>query len=119
MKRIRIILFLAVAAGLYSCSKADAPEPVPFDLYVPTAFTPDGDGDNDTFKVKGTGITHFHMDIYSPTNVLVYESDDITQGWDGKYKGDNMPPDNYLWIIEYVNTRSEKHKSSGYVELIR
>lgn len=120
MKHSRLIILLAVlSAGFAACSKKEAPAPPAFELYVPTAFTPDGDGVNDTFKVKGTNITHYHIDIYTPSNILVYMSDDITHGWDGRYKGDEMPPDNYLWVIEYVNSRSEKRKSSGYVELVR
>jgi gliding motility-associated-like protein len=120
MKRIYLSLFLAcLLAGLVSCRKEETVAPPEFELYVPTVFTPDGDGVNDTFKVKGTNITQYHIDIYSPSNIIVYTSNDILQGWDGRYKNENMPPDNYLWLIEYVNSRSEKRKSSGYVELIR
>jgi gliding motility-associated-like protein len=120
MRQIHIILVLAcLAAGVSSCKKSDEiAEPV-FELYVPTAFSPNGDGVNDEFMVQGTNINYYHIDIYSPSSVLVYTSSDINYGWDGRYKGENMPPDNYLWVIEYVNTRSEKHKSSGYVELVR
>jgi gliding motility-associated-like protein len=119
MNRIKLILFLALlAAGITACTKED-PSAMPVsDLYVPTAFTPDGDGVNDTFVVKGS-VIDYHIEIFSPSNVVIYISDDQRDGWDGKYKGDFMPPDHYLWVIDYTDLRNEKRKITGYVELVR
>jgi gliding motility-associated-like protein len=119
MMRVKLILFLAVlSAGITACSKKESPVPIPNDLYVPTAFTPDGDGVNDSFVVKGA-VLDFHLEIFSPSNVVVFVTDDQQSGWNGKYKGDFMPPDHYLWVIDYTNLRNEKHKITGYVELVR
>ena len=58
------------------------------DIYVPTAFTPNGDGRNDLLRPIAVGITSFdYFAIYNRYGQLLYKSDDANQGWDGTQKG--------------------------------
>ena len=70
------------------------------------AFSPNGDGINDTYYVPVTnlsGVKHFHMDIFDRWGQLVYTTNDVTQGWDGTYKGTPQPEGVYVvfFSIEY------------------
>lgn len=71
-------------------------------LYVPNAFTPDQDGLNDTFKVVAVcPIEDFHMMIFNRWGEELYETDDISQGWDGTKYGKDIPGDVYVYKITY------------------
>lgn len=71
-------------------------------IYVPYAFTPNNDGLNDMFKVITTDPTiHFHIYIYNRHGQLVFQTDDIEKGWDGKIDGEMAPADVYVYLIEY------------------
>lgn len=71
-------------------------------IYVPDAFTPNNDGLNDIFKVITTDPTiRFHLYIYNRHGQLVFQSDDIEKGWDGKIDGEMAPADVYVYLIEY------------------
>lgn len=68
----------------------------PVGIWAPNAFTPNGDGDNDVFKIKGYGVKEFNMLIFDRWGELLYESTDINDGWDGKYKGAPVKQDVYV-----------------------
>jgi gliding motility-associated-like protein len=93
-----------------------------YTFYAPNAFTPDHNGLNETFLVKGIGINNstFRMLIYSRWGGLVFESNDIEQGWDGRDKnGKVMEPAVFTWIITYRDVFGHKHKHLGTVLLLR
>ena len=72
-------------------------------LWVPNAFSPNNDGINDEFIVSAFGIENFHMMIFNRWGEKVYESDDITVGWDGTYRGEEVKTDVYTYLIEYTD----------------
>lgn len=75
------------------------------ELYVPNAFSPNGDGLNDVFKPGfGDNVTDFRMTVCNRYGQLIIETGDKTRGWNGTYKG--IPQDNgtYLWQIQYKTT---------------
>ena len=80
-----------------------------FSVFVPTAFTPNGDGLNDIFLAKGSGISNFEMKIYDRWGELVYVSENIEFGWDGKinHSSDVMENGTYMYHI-YVTDYNEK-----------
>jgi gliding motility-associated-like protein len=98
-------------------------EPTPqssVQLFVPTAFTPNGDGHNDTFMVTAKpALTYYHIRIYDNSNILLFESQNIKTGWDGNVKGQPEPNGSYPWIIEYQADGTEKFTKSGSVQLVR
>ncbi len=71
-------------------------------LMVPTAFTPNGDGLNDEFKAVNTkDIIEFSMMIQDRRGTIVFQSNDITKGWDGNYLGQPSYQQTYVWIITF------------------
>lgn len=90
-------------------------------LYVPNAFTPGPDLKNDVFYAVGEGISEFHLKIFSRWGELIFESDDISEGWDGTYKGRLVQQDLYCWIIDYIPDCSQgtSFRKSGSVLLIQ
>ncbi|MFA4863743.1 MAG: gliding motility-associated C-terminal domain-containing protein, partial [Bacteroidales bacterium] len=93
-----------------------------YHIYFPNAFTPDGDGLNDTFKAFATGdyITKFNMQIYDRWGGLIFNSDDISIGWDGKKNGNPCPGGVYAYkIIFSIDGVQGNQERVGTVALIR
>ncbi len=118
MRKLTWLFSAIIVIAFFSCSKEDPSIPNT-DLFIPRAFTPDGDGINDTFIVKGTNIEKFYIEIFDEAKTKVFMSSDMNTGWDGKYKNQPMPAGNYLWVIDYTKTGKPGRKQTGYVELIR
>jgi gliding motility-associated-like protein len=111
------VFFLLV----WGCKKYEDPSPVNKpQLFVPTAFTPNGDNVNDSFIVTSKpGLAYFDIKIYENSNILIFENSSIKRGWDGTFNGKPEPAGSYLWVIEYKAVNSDKFTQSGYVELVR
>jgi gliding motility-associated-like protein len=79
-------------------------------LHVPNAFTPNGDGVNDQFKVVGTEqVDHFDMNIYSRWGKKVFESQDKSHGWDGTVNGISLPVGAYAYDLHFRYSDSGKY----------
>lgn len=115
IKNIFFLILLSVAT-FAACSKSDD---MPETLTVPNAFTPNGDKLNDSFKVVGRNISKFEIKIYDQNNLLVYNSKNINEGWDGTFNGKAMPAGTYTYLIEYKEIGGGKYKKTGSLELIR
>jgi len=76
-------------------------------VFVPTAFTPNGDGKNDLFKILGTeNISSLHLKIFNRWGEIVFETRDKAKGWDGRHKGVPAPLGNYVYLLEYKDAVS-------------
>jgi len=67
---------------------------------IPNAFTPNGDGLNDSFKPFPSLVTDYKMIIFNKFGEKVFESFDINIGWDGYFKG-KIVQDVYVYVIEF------------------
>jgi gliding motility-associated-like protein len=92
-----------------------------FVIYVPNAFTPNGDGINDIFYAKGYYLDKFEMNIFDRWGELVFTSNDIHKGWDGNVKGKGVVSENtvYVWKITTVDTQKRRKELTGHVTLIK
>ncbi|MBI3510102.1 MAG: gliding motility-associated C-terminal domain-containing protein [Bacteroidetes bacterium] len=92
-------------------------------LFVPNAFTPNGDGINETFFAQGIGIDpdKFEMWIFDRWGNLIFYTDDMNKGWNGKVQGheDLCQIDTYVWKIKAIDVMGHKHSLIGKVSLIR
>lgn len=71
-----------------------------YTIFVPSAFTPDGDGINDIFTAKGNAVESFEMQVYDRWGGIVFVSNSIDYGWDGKnVSGDWANNGFYLYQI--------------------
>ena len=92
----------------------------PATLYFPNAFTPDGDGVNDTFGPKGISIERFSMEIYDRWGHLVYSTIDIDKPWDGRVNGgDDATTGVYVYHYSAKGHYFEAREGYGSVTLVR
>ncbi len=91
------------------------------ELYLPNAFTPDGNSKNDIFKVGyGDNIVEFQMQIFNRYGQLVFKTNDKNKGWDGKLNGKTQQAGTYAWLIRYkITTSSFWQDMQGTVILLR
>ena len=90
------------------------------ELIMPSAFTPNGDGLNDIFRVKNVfPVKNFKMIIYNRWAQKVFESSDIRNGWNGYYKGHVASNDTYVWVISFISENEEKQSGHGTVTIIK
>ncbi|MBS1646275.1 MAG: gliding motility-associated C-terminal domain-containing protein [Bacteroidetes bacterium] len=92
-----------------------------FALYVPNAFTPNGDGKNEVFKAMGEGVSDYVIYIYDRWGNQVFTSKDITEGWNGALHnhGSALQTDVYAWRISIRTADHKGHSYSGTVTLLR
>jgi gliding motility-associated-like protein len=90
------------------------------DIYVPSAFTPNRDGLNDIFRPLGTTIERLdYFRVYNRYGELIFETNNISKGWDGTYKGQDQKADNYIWTLRAIDKKNVKRAMKGNVILIR
>lgn len=71
-------------------------------LYIPNAFSPNGDGVNDFFKpVANCSLQEFEMKIFDRWGTLIYQTKNIDRGWDGNYRGQEAESTAYAYYIQY------------------
>lgn len=88
-------------------------------FYVPNAFTPNGDGQNDMFLAISNNVSKFEMLIFNRNGSLVFQSSDIKKGWDGTFKGQLADNNVYVYKISYVGKDNKSHNLTGSVTLIK
>ncbi len=90
-----------------------------FSIYVPNAFTPNGDGVNDEFLAFGYNITDFSMDIFDRWGEKLFSSKELTTGWKGTFKGVLCETSVYVYKISYKGLDGKKVNKTGHVTLNR
>ncbi len=89
-----------------ACIASDTAVIVPgdCDIFIPNAFTPNTDGRNDRFGVLGNmTVKDFSFRIYNRYGQVVFSTKNISDKWDGTYKGKAVPNGAYPWSIIYIN----------------
>lgn len=89
-------------------------------LFVPSAFTPNGDGLNDFLKPFAVGYSKVNFfGVFNRWGERVFSSGDFSKGWDGRYKDKLAPMDNYYWLLKVTNKDGGDEMHKGDVTLIR
>lgn len=92
----------------------------PPSIFVPNAFTPNGDGNNDIFKPVLAGMQRLDFfRVYNRYGQLVYATSAIGQGWDGRLKGDMQGSAGYVYTVQAIDYNGIVVKQSGSFLLIR
>lgn len=88
-------------------------------LLIPDAFTPNGDGINDTFVVKNYFNTSFNISIYSRWGEMVFHADNAEESWDGNIKGKPAPAGYYVFKLNTTDIFKKSFFRNGSFLLIR
>jgi gliding motility-associated-like protein len=92
-------------------------------IFVPNAFTPNGDGNNDVFQPVGLGIDpdHYEMWIFDRWGNMIFHTTDWNKGWNGKVEdgSDICQIDTYVWKIKAKDVIGDAHNLIGKVSLIK
>jgi gliding motility-associated-like protein len=115
-----------IATSIHGC-KDTAMVPVEirpdFVLYIPNAFTPDGNGLNDMFQPMGVGIDeeNYRLDIFDRWGENIFTSNSFRKGWDGTVKGGSKiaPQGVYTYKMVVNDTQGNSHPYVGHVTLLK
>ena len=89
------------------------------DAFVPNTFTPNNDGQNDIFLVRGLKVDEIYFAVYNRWGEMVFETTDKTKGWDGVYKGKPMDVGVFGWYLKVKCINGQEAFKKGNVTLIR
>jgi gliding motility-associated-like protein len=89
---------------------------VPYDplIFIPTAFSPNGDGLNDEFSAKCLGVKSYYLKIYNRWGEMVYQG----LRWDGQYRGSSATQGIYIFYFEAMTTEGKLIYRSGTLTLL-
>ncbi len=85
---------------------------------LPSAFTPNGDGENDVFIIRGGPFDEVDFKVYNNWGQLIFTSNDVNVGWDGTFNGEDAPLGVYTWTFTVVINETTITKE-GDVTLMR
>ena len=88
-------------------------------VFVPNAFSPNGDGENDVLYVRGHPIKTIEFRVFNRWGELVFESHDINQGWDGIFKGKLVDPDVFDYYLNVTCVDEEHKQIQGNITVLR
>jgi gliding motility-associated-like protein len=106
----------------YGCSASDTVTVdviEAYSIFIPTAFSPNGDGANDVLYVRGAGIKTLEFVVYDRWGEKVFESQSINDGWDGTFRGKEMNTGIYVWYATAVFYNGTSQELKGDVSLVR
>jgi|GEM_PF-1126925 len=111
-----------VSTNQYGCSDTSnsiLDVRLPEDLYVPNAFTPNGDAINDYFSIAERNITDLRVYIYNRWGQQVYKSDQVDFKWDGNFNGEPVKTDVYVYVIKASGFHGKGYDLRGTVTVVR
>lgn len=89
-------------------------------IYVPAAFSPDGDGKNDFFRPLLFGQVKLRrFSVYERNGIPLFSTRSAGQGWDGSYRGKKLSTSVLVWVLEYETTEGKAVLLKGTVTLLR
>ncbi|MDP4209341.1 MAG: gliding motility-associated C-terminal domain-containing protein [Bacteroidota bacterium] len=109
-----------IAGNIHSSRSAYACVDLSENVFVPNAFTPNGDGQNDEFKPSFAFIpAQYHLIIYNRYGFQVFETSDPLKGWNGRTPGGNKAPEgSYVYFISFSSGEGKPIEKKGTLSLI-
>ena len=89
------------------------------DIFIPNVFSPNSDGNNDVLYVRSNHIEELTFIVYNRWGEKVFESKDISYGWDGRYKGEKLNPAVFVYYVEGTFSDGVPFSKKGNVTLVR
>ena len=117
------VTLIVRATGQVSCQTAvSAPvtgKTLPDQIYIPNAFTPNGDGLNDILLVYGYIIKELKFTVFNQWGEKIFESSNQATGWNGTYKGRKQPSGVYMYVCQLTLKDGTTQVKKGSVNLVR
>jgi gliding motility-associated-like protein len=88
-------------------------------VFFPTGFSPNGDGNNDIYRVLGGGAKFLRLQIFNRWGEKVFESNNINEGWDGTYREVPQPMEVYVYLATVTLLNNQTRDYKGSITLIR
>ncbi|MEO6671648.1 MAG: PKD domain-containing protein [Ferruginibacter sp.] len=120
--------YTVTVVNSFGCSAVDSIFVTAFckkaEVFVPNAFTPDGDGLNDVLMIRGSGVHVKSFRVFNRWGVLIFEKqnfnpNDIKYGWDGKVRGVAATPDVYVYTAEVVCDNGSVYTYKGNTTILK
>lgn len=117
-----VTLIVRNALGCFdTISKLIVIDPLEAIVDLPSAFTPNGDGNNDVIKLEGYGSRFselLNFQIFNRFGEIVFETMDAEQGWDGYYKGKLQNMESYIYVVSVKTLEGQIVTKKGYISLL-
>ena len=84
-----------------------------FQLFIPKAFSPNGDGVDDIFQIESNNILTFQFMVFDQFGGFKYESNDASLNWDGEVRGKDLRSGVYVYVIKLTTLDGQIKKFSG------
>ncbi|MEM0998384.1 MAG: gliding motility-associated C-terminal domain-containing protein [Bacteroidota bacterium] len=88
-------------------------------VFIPNAFTPNGDGVNDYFYIPEANLTSFNFSVFDRWGNEVFKTNNANFRWDGRSKGNGVPSGIYVFVLDARNTNNDRVKRSGTISVVR
>ena len=88
------------------------------ELYIPTAFTPNGDDHNELFVIHANNINSYNIIIYDKWGDELFVSDTIYKYWDGTFENNKVQQGTYFYIVEVIGVDENLFLKSGLIEVL-
>ncbi|MCB9165319.1 MAG: gliding motility-associated C-terminal domain-containing protein [Flavobacteriales bacterium] len=89
------------------------------DIFVPNTFTPNGDGQNDVLFVRGRNIATLDFKVFDRWGELVFETTEMSRGWDGTYEGRPVDPAVFVYHLTAYCVDGQQYFTKGNVTVVR
>ena len=89
------------------------------DVFIPNAFTPNDDLENDVLYVRGRYVEEMELKIYDRWGELLFETTKQNVGWDGSFKGNKVDPAVYVYHLSVKCIDGQEYFKKGNVTVIR
>jgi gliding motility-associated-like protein len=90
-----------------------------FYLEAPSAFTPNGDSNNDLFRFEEKNVKNFDLKIFNRWGEIVFSTNDVNQGWDGNVNGHAQNIDTYVYSVKAETIHGYKFEKKGEFLLLK
>lgn len=123
VKPYRTTQYILTGYNSGACSSADTVNVIVIEdcgeMFVPTAFSPNGDGHNDVLKVNGICLQTMTFMIFNRWGEKIFETTNQEQGWDGTFRGEDMNTGVYAYRLEGKTFDGKGFSAKGNITLVR
>jgi gliding motility-associated-like protein len=113
---------ICIATNNTGCSdttELDVRVALPDNIFIPNSFTPDNDGQNDLFRVRGNNILYADMSVFDQWGKNIWNVEKTETGWDGQSPKGTVPVGTYNYAIKVYLDNGATSYHRGSINLIR